>query len=112
MTTIAYPKRERFFALKFCRTMTKVCLANSLGPEAFTLLSVIVCQEDASGYRRPVTFWNGQLFPLVGLGSESALRRLRIKVIEAGWLQCIPGVKGRPPAYFVTIPDVAAGLDD
>ncbi len=107
-----YPKRPRFFALRFSRLMIKVCLANEIGPEGCWMLSVIVGTEDAGGYRKPVTFWNGQLWPIVGCGSESSFKRLRDKVVASGWLAHIPGTRGKAPAYFVTVPETAQGLDD
>ncbi len=57
----AYPKRPKFFANQFIRLLTKKCVANELGPQAFTLLTVIAMTEDARGYTDPVTFYNGQL---------------------------------------------------
>src|SRR5206468_335908 len=53
----AYPKRRPCFAHRFTRLMTKCCLANRLGPEVFTLLAVVVHQEDAAGYRGPVGYF-------------------------------------------------------
>ena len=58
----SYPKnRGSFFAHKFCRILTKAAVAQELGPESCWLLSVIVHQEDAIRYSRPVTFWNDDL---------------------------------------------------
>lgn len=107
-----YPKRPRFFAYRFCRLMAKVCLANEIGPEGCWLLTVIAQTEDAGGYRKPVTFWNGQLLSLVGVGSESALKRLRSRCVESGWLMYLPGKKGKAPSYWVDIPSKFAGVDD
>jgi hypothetical protein len=112
MGSPTYPKRPPFFAYRFCRLMAKVCLANELGPEGCWLLTVIAQTEDAGGYRKPVTYWNGQLVPLAGCGSESGLRRLREKCVRAGWLAYVPGRKGVAPRYWVTVPDHAADLPD
>ena len=107
-----YPQRQRFFAMRFCRIMTKACLANSIGPSACWLLSVIAHTEDARHYRGPVSYFNDQLRPLVGMGSVDALDRVRGKAIDAGWLHYTPGRKGQAGLYWVKIPDVWADCDD
>ena len=91
-----YPKRSSHFAHKFCRTLTKSAAAQELGPEACWLLSVIVHQEDAIRYSRPVTFWNDQLLPLCGFGSRKRLESARRKAIEGGWIHYKPGGKSKP----------------
>lgn len=104
--TSAYPKRPRFFACRFIRELAKHCVANELGPQAFTLLTVIATTEDARGYTDAVTFFNEQLLPQVGLGSVDSLDRVRAKCIKAGWLHYIPGGRRLGPGrYWVTIPD-------
>jgi hypothetical protein len=107
-----YKRRPPFFANRFCRLVTKVCLANQIGPEACFLLVTVVMTEDAKSYRSGVTFWNEQLFPLVGLSNVKALARVRDKAVESGWLHYEPGGKGRPGVYWVTIPDEYIGMDD
>lgn len=107
-----YPRRPRFFANRFCRLMTKVCLANHIGPEACYLLMTVAMTEDAKSYRGAVTYWNEQLVPLVGLSNVKALDRVRSRAIEAGWLHYTPGGKGRPGAYWVVIPADFYGMDD
>lgn len=106
-----YPKRVKFFALRFCRLMAKVCLANEIGPEACWMLAVIAHTEDAKCYSDPVTFFNGQLMPLVGL-SEDSLDRARRKAIDTGWLHYEPGRKKVAGRYWVQIPDRFKGIDD
>lgn len=98
--------------MRFCRLMAKTCLANEVGPDGCWMLAVIAHTEDAGGYRKPVTFWNEQLFPLVGIGSVSALKRLRARLVDAGWLNYTPGRKRRAASYFVVIPERLADLDD
>lgn len=107
-----YPKRSSHFAHKFCRTLTKSAAAQELGPEACWLLSVIVHQEDAIRYSRPVTFWNDQLLPLCGFGSRKRLESARRKAIEGGWIHYKPGGKSKPGRYWVTIPDAFEDLSD
>ena len=107
-----YPKREKFFAHKFTRLMFRVCLANDIGPAACYMLSQIAHTEDASHYRKSVTFYNDQLINVCGLGSVPSLIRARSKAIEAGWLQYTPGKKGKAGSYHVTIPEWANGLPD
>lgn len=107
-----YPARPRFFAHRFVRLMTKACLATHCGSDVFCLLAVIAHQEDARGYRGPVRFFNGQLAPLVGCGSDDALARVRAKAVAAGWLVYQPGGKGRAGEYWVAIPDDLTDWDD
>ena len=111
-TPIAYPRRPRFFANRFCRLMTKVCLANEIGPESCFLLMTVAMTEDAKSYRGAVTYWNEQLVPLVGLNNVKSLDRVRGRAVEAGWLHYTPGGKGRPGSYWVVIPADFCGMDD
>lgn len=107
-----YPRRRPFFANRFCRLMTKVCLANQVGPEACFLLMTIAMTEDAKSYRGAVTFWNEQLIPLVGVNSVKSLIRIRNKAIEAGWLHYEQGGKGVVGRYWVEVPKEYEGMDD
>jgi hypothetical protein len=107
-----YPKRPQYFSNKFCRLMTKTALANEIGADAVVLLMVIAHTEDAKGYRGAVTYFNGQLMPLIGKNTDHALIRVREKAIESGWLHYEPGAKGIPGKYWVTIPSHAEGLRD
>ncbi|MDA8563303.1 hypothetical protein N9L06_02505, partial [Mariniblastus sp.] len=84
----------------------------TIGPEACWLLTVIVHQEDVCRYRRPVTFWNGQLLPVCGFGSERRLIAARQKAIDAGFLHYDAGGKGKIAKYWVTIPPEFESLAD
>jgi hypothetical protein len=112
MTTPSYPRRPPFFSHRFCRLMGKVCLANEIGSEACWMLSVIAMTEDAKSYRDAVSYFNEQLFPILGLGSVSSLVRVREKCVSAGWLVHLPGAKGKAARYWVTIPPRFADMDD
>ena len=107
-----YPKRPSHFAHKFVRRLAKSAAAQEIGPEACWLLTVIAHQEDAVHYRRAVTWYEGQLMPLVGLKCRRTLARVRDKAIEAGWLHYEPGRKGVAGVYWVLIPDHAEPFDD
>lgn len=107
-----YPKRDSHFAHEYVRRMVKVCLANELGQEVFTLLTIIVHTEDAAHYRRAVNFWNAQLMAVAGFQNEKALERARTKAVKAGWLHYQKGTRTSPPQYWGTIPAVAADMDD
>jgi len=87
-------------------------VANEHGPAAAYLLCVIALQEDAIHYQRPVAYWDEQLMPIVGVRSRYTLCRIRRALVEAGWLHYIPGNRGRPARYWVTIPPAAAQFDD
>lgn len=108
----SYPKRPRFFALKFCRLLWKACAANELGPDVCWMLAGIAMTEDARGYRSPVTYFNEQLFAVCGYGSVDAMARARQKAVVSGWLQYLPGGNRTAGKYFVTIPDEHRDWDD
>ena len=107
-----YPKRPKYFANKVCRLLTKKTAANEIGASACWLLTVIAMTEDARGYTDPVTYYNEQLAPLVGVGSVDALDNIRKKAIQAGWLNYEPGWNRRPGKYYVAIPERFNGTDD
>lgn len=107
-----YPKREPFFAHRFCRLLTKSAAAQELGPETCWMLTVISHQEDVKRYRGAVTFYNGQLMPLCGFDSENRLNRARQRAIDAGWLHYEPGLKRHPGRYWVILPLYLDDLPD
>lgn len=107
-----YPKRPSHFAHKFVRVLAKACIANELGSDVCWLLTVIAHTEDAGGYRKSVTFHNGQLAAICGFGSESKLKRARAKAIGAGWLRYTPGSRGGAPKYWVVVAEKFRGMDD
>lgn len=106
-----YPKREQFFAHKFVRLLTKSCAAQDIGLNAFSLLCVIVHQEDSARYCGPVRFWNEQLMSTLSL-SPRALREARDKAIKFGWLVYFRENDRATGRYFVTIPKKFSGLSD
>ncbi len=107
-----YPSRQQFFANRFIRLLGKTCVAQEIGCTGFALLVTIVMTEDASRYRRAVTFYDGQLMPILGMDSKKTLATARQKAIEAGWLHYQHGSKGRPGRYWVLIPEHANGIED
>jgi hypothetical protein len=92
--------------------LTKAAVAQRIGPEACWLLSVVVHQEDAVRYARPVDFFNEQLMPLCGFGGRSRLVTARQKAISAGWLEYTEGGKGRPGTYWVKVPPEYSQIAD
>jgi hypothetical protein len=100
-----YPKRVPFFAQKFIRLMTKTAAAQELGPSACWMLSVIACQEDAKRYIEPANYYYDQLMPLCGFSSRKQLRATIEKAVSLGWLNYVPGAKGKPGRFFVSIPE-------
>lgn len=111
-TRSRYPKRISHFAHKFVRRLAKSAAAQEIGPEVCWLLTVIAHQEDAVHYLRAVTFYDGQLLPLVGMNCRRTLARAREKAVEAGWLHYEPGRKAKPGTYWVIIPEHAEAFDD
>ena len=106
-----HSKRPQFFAIKFCRILANTQAASEIGADACWLLTVVVQQEDAIHYRRPVTFWNNQLQGLCGFGSPRRLRKARDAAIVAGWLEYEAGTKHIAGRYRVTFPS-GYGLKD
>lgn len=107
-----YPRREQYFAFKFCRLLTKTAAAQELGADVCWLLTVVANQEDAKRYRGAVTYYNEQLMPLVGVNSPEALNRVRKKAIKCGWLHYEPGGKRKAGRYWVVVPDECEGIED
>ena len=109
-----YPKRQPYFAHRYCRLLTKTCSAQEIGHVAFALCVTIAHLEDAKRYRGPVTFYNEQLMPLIGVMKWESLDRARRRADDAGWLHYEAGNRGQrlPGRYWVTIPDGLEDLDD
>ena len=107
----SYPVRKAFFAHRYCRLLTKTCAAQEIGHVAFVLCVTIAHQEDSKRYKGPVTYYNEQLMPLVGVTKWDTLDNARKRAATAGWLHYEPGNRGQrlPGRYWVTIP---TGLDD
>lgn len=110
-TSVPYPEREPYFAIRFCRLLSQSEVAQAIGPEACWLLNVIVTTEDARRYTSPVTFYNGQLQTQCGFDSENRLNRHRQRAVDAGWLHYEAGGKSRPGVYWVTIPEQTEAID-
>src|SRR5262245_38558243 len=111
----SYPRRPKFFAMKFLRLICKTAAAQTIGSEACWLLTIIVTLEDVKRYREGVTFYNEQLMPLLGCTRWHTFDRVRRRAIDGGWLhyEAPPsGVRGKPGIYWVTIPVEAEGLPD
>ncbi len=110
MPDATYPRnRPKFYAHRYCRLLTKTCAAQEIGHIAFCLCVTIAMLEDSKRYKGPVTFYNGQLLPLVGVAKWESLDSARNSAIAAGWLHYVPGGTRRPGLYWVTIP---SELDD
>ena len=113
-TSRSYPKRPQYFAQKVTRLLVKTCATQEIGQAATLLVVVGAATEDAARYRRPVTFFNDQLLPLIGLRKWEALDNARKAAVNAGWLNYEPPPKGtkKPGRYWAAIPAEAEGLDD
>ncbi len=107
-----YPKRLSHFAHRTFRLMTKVCAAQEIGSDAMLLVAVILHQEDAKRYRSAVTFYNGQLAPILGFTNWNRLNKARQSAVDAGWLHYESGGKRKPGIYWGTIPDHLDDVDD
>ena len=107
-----YPDRPKFFANKFVRLLAKACAANRVGADVCWLLTCVAHTEDAKGYRGAVTYFNGQLLPILGIKSEDTLDRVRKKAVAAGWLHYEPGRRSVPGKYWVVVPAEYRDLDD
>ncbi len=107
-----YPERESHFAHTTFRLMSKVCAAQDIGSDAMLLVAVILHQEDAKWYKSAVTFYNGQLAPILGFTNWNRLNKARQSAVDAGWLHYEPGGKRKPGIYWGMIPQHAADVDD
>lgn len=107
-----YPRREAFFAYRFCRLLTKCCAAQDIGSDVCWMLAVIAHQEDAKRYSGPVTYYNEQLMPLCNFGSHAKLIRCRDRAVAAGWLHYEGGGKGRAGRYWVLVPPQYGAISD
>jgi hypothetical protein len=109
-----YPSRHPYFAHRYCRLLTKTCAAQDIGHVAFVLCVTIAHLEDAKRYKRPVTFFNEQLMPLIGVTKWESLDRARQRASQAGWLHYEAGARGQrmPGLYWVEIPPQLDGMDD
>ncbi len=107
-----YPKRPPFFAHRFCRLLTKMAVANDIGPEGVVLLMTIAHLEDSVRYTKPISYWNDQLAGVCGFGSWDRLARVRQRCIDTGWMHYDAGRKGTPGRYWVTIPSEVEATDD
>ncbi|QEL17725.1 hypothetical protein [Limnoglobus roseus] len=105
-------KRPGIRALRIIRLMTKACVANELGPQVFTLVTVIAAAEDSRKYLSEVTFYDFQLMPLIGANCQDTLARVRKRAFDAGWLTYQPGRKGVPGRYRATIPPAVEAFTD
>lgn len=106
-----YPRRDSFFAHRFCRLVFKSCIAQDIGQHAALLLCHIAHTEDAARYSGPVRFWNSQLQETLGL-SPAALRKARDKAIAAGWLRYQRSSNRGVGHYFVLVPEAVDHFDD
>lgn len=112
--TRPYPRRPQYFAHRYCRLLTKCCAAMEIGPTAALLCMTIAMLEDSKRYTGPVTFYNEQLMPLIGVATWDALHRARDLALQHGWLVYQPGNRGkrRPGRYWVAIPADVDTLND
>ena len=103
----SYPRDRagKFFALKFCKLLSTTAAANEIGPDAVVLLMEVALKEDSKEYTDAPNYWNHQLMPLCGIGSESRLVKARTNAIDAGWLHYEKGGKGKVAKYWVTVPE-------
>ncbi len=109
-----YPKRQAYFAHRYCRLLTKTCAAQEIGHVAFVLCVTVAHQEDAKHYTGAVTFFNEQLMALVGVSKWESLSRARERAVKAGWLCYEPGNRGQrmPGRYWVMTPEHLEALND
>lgn len=110
-----YPTgRPSFFAQRYIRLLTKTCAAQEISTNAFALCVIIATTEDAKRYTGPVTFYNEQLMPILGVRKWESLSRARKAAIYSGWLhyEAPPNGASKPGRYWVTIPNGLASLPD
>jgi hypothetical protein len=101
-----YPtdRRGTHWSHHLVRAMGKTCLAQTIGPEACWLITVIAHTEDAKKYSGAVTYYNEQLMPLCGFRTHSRPIRAREKAVSEGWLHYRPGGKAKAGLYWTLNP--------
>jgi len=107
-----YPKRSSHFAHRTFRLMTKVCAAQEIGSDAMLLVAVVLHVEDSKRYSGPVSFYNGQLIPILGFTSWGRLDRARKSAVESGWLHYESRGKRKIGLYWGMVPELYEHLDD
>jgi hypothetical protein len=103
-----HQQRPPFFALHILRLMIQTKATQTIGDAGHVLLTAVVLAEDRIGYRAPVPFWASELESVLGV-KESALKRIRARCMEAGWL----GFTARPKKsslYWATVPESFRGM--
>lgn len=108
----SYPRRPQYFAQRFIRLMVNTSAAQTIGADAFALLTVIVTTEDYLRYRKPVAFYNEQLMTALGIGSKERFNAARSRAIANGWLSYRKGRKRVAGLYFVCIPVELENIPD
>lgn len=107
-TSPVHQQRPPFFALHLLRLMIQVKAVQTIGDAGHVLMTAIVLGEDRIGYRAPVPFWAAELESLLGV-KESALKRIRGRCIEAGWLGFTARQK-KSSLYWSTVPESFRGM--
>ncbi|MGI6417427.1 MAG: hypothetical protein ACOX1P_17345 [Thermoguttaceae bacterium] len=107
-----YPKRPSHFAHNYCRLLAKACAANDITALGCWLCTVIVHLEDSRRYTGPISFYNEQLAPLLGIRKWETLEKARRLAMDHGWLAYECGGRHKPGYYWVTIPAGLEGMDD
>ena len=71
--------------------------ANTIGPDGFALLTVVVDRQDRNRQKyAAVDFWAGQLMMALGI-SEDTLGRVRRRCVEADGSITKPALRARRP---------------
>ena len=107
-----YPKRPSHYAHRYCRLLAKTCAAQEITALGCWLCTVIAHLEDSRRYTGPISFYNEQLAPLLGVKKWETLERARRLAVDHGWLAYQCGGRHKPGYYHVTIPPGLEGLDD
>ena len=110
--TSQYPKRAPYFGVRVCRLLHKSTAAQEIGSLGALLVTFVALQEDACRYKKAVTFYDGQLMPVLGVSSQDTLTNARKKAVDAGWLIYKRGKKGTASTYWVAVPAHVSGLED
>lgn len=108
----AYPKRDKFHAMKLTRLLLKSCAAQTIGRDACLLVTYIASTEDAARYQYPVRFWNSQLDAVLAFNSRKQLAEVRSKAVEAGWLHYQREHDRAVGEYWTLIPSEVQRFDD
>jgi len=101
VSTYPTDRQGRGFAIRFLKWLVESGATTEIGPEAVSVLVVVVTLEDRWHYQRAVNLYNEQLEIRAGFRNTKTMDVARDKAVKAGLLHYEPSVKRTPGVYWV-----------